>query len=634
MVENNNSLLSVSVTNLGGINSLETSIPPGVTVLSGNNATNRTSFLSAIATALGAEEAAATLKTDADEGEVTVTFDDQTASRTFTRSNGTVSIGGDPLSEESEVVDTFVSVFSTNPARKAIRDGGENLREVLMRNVDTASIKQEVRSLKQQKKTLESQLEDIERAQEKLSREEQNRQDLTTQLEEVNGEIEDVKQEIENFKATSEEIEAAEEHIANLEDKREDLRRVKDDIDNTEDTIDSLEEERKSIKQQLDSLSVPENREEELKDERESLKSQINTIQNAIAELSDIITHNRSVLDEGQMSVWMDSGTVTESLDPSGETVECWTCGSEVDRSAIDSRIDTLVELRKQKNAELQELQSTLEQVEDESAEIREKRNKRDRLQNELDDTEAAIESEKRSLEDLESKADTLRDEVDELQTKVAETEELRDSDLPDAYERLSELEHDRGRIETKLERTESTIEALEEQISQKEDVEAQITETKERLEEARGRIDRIERDIIEKFNSQMDELLGLLEYENITRVWLERLVPETSEDSEFELHIVREAEDGSAYEDTVDTLSESEREVIGITTALSGYLVHDVAEEIPIILFDSVEAIDAERLEKALDHIGDFATYLVVALLPEDAESIRHQTIGAPAFS
>lgn len=634
MVQNTNSQLSVSVTNLGGIDSLETSIPPGVTVLSGNNATNRTSFLRSIAAALGAEEAAATLKTDADEGEVTLTFDERTASRTFTRTNGTVSMGGGPLSEEPEVVDTFVSIFSTNPARKAIRDGGQNLREVLMRNVDTASIKQEVRSLKQQKKALESQLEEIERAQEKLSREEQNRQDLTAQLEEVNAEIETVEQEIENFKATSEEIEAAEEHIANLEDKREELRRVKDDIDNTEDTIDSLEEEHKSIKQQLDTLSVPENREQDLKDERESLKSQISTIQNAIAELSDIITHNRSVLDEGQMSVWMDSGTITESLDPTGETVECWTCGSEVDRSAIDSRIDTLVELRKQKNAELQELQSSLEQVENESTEIRKKRNERDRLQNELEDTEAATESEKQSLEDLEAKAASLREEVDELQTKVAETEELRDSDLPDAYERLSELEHDRGRIETKLERTQSAIEDLEEQIGQKEDVETQIADTKDRLEEARGRIDRIERDIIEQFNTQMDELLGLLKYENVSRVWLERLVPETSETSQFELHVVREAEDGSAYEDTVDTLSESEREVIGIATALSGYLVRDVAEEIPIILFDSVESIDAERLESALDHIDDFATYIVVALLPEDAKTIRHQTIEAPAFS
>jgi uncharacterized protein YbaR (Trm112 family) len=76
-------------------------------------------------------------------------------------------------------------------------------------------------------------------------------------------------------------------------------------------------------------------------------------------------------------------------------------------------------------------------------------------------------------------------------------------------------------------------------------------------------------------------------------------------------------------YEDTVDTLSESEREVIGLIVALAGYLTHDVRESVPFMLLDSLEAIDSNRIAALVDYLADWATYLVVALLPEDARAL-----------
>jgi len=79
-----------------------------------------------------------------------------------------------------------------------------------------------------------------------------------------------------------------------------------------------------------------------------------------------------------------------------------------------------------------------------------------------------------------------------------------------------------------------------------------------------------------------------------------------------FDLHIVRSSPDGTAYEDTVDHLSESEREVTGLVFALAGYLVHDVHETVPFILLDSLEAIDSDRIARVVDYFRTHADYLV----------------------
>lgn len=65
-----------------------------------------------------------------------------------------------------------------------------------------------------------------------------------------------------------------------------------------------------------------------------------------------------------------------------------------------------------------------------------------------------------------------------------------------------------------------------------------------------------------------MQTILGVLDYENIERIWIERAEREVREGqpkvqrSVFDLHGVRSSDDGTTYEDTAVHLSESEREV------------------------------------------------------------------------
>jgi uncharacterized protein YhaN len=129
-----------------------------------------------------------------------------------------------------------------------------------------------------------------------------------------------------------------------------------------------------------------------------------------------------------------------------------------------------------------------------------------------------------------------------------------------------------------------------------------------------------------------MAAVLDILEYQNIDRVWIERTERTVREGRRkvektvFELHVVRTTENGTAYEDTVEHLSESEREVVGLVFALAGYLVHDLPETVPFMLLDSLEAIDSTRIAALVEYFADESEYLVIALLTEDAEALSDE--------
>jgi len=187
-------------------------------------------------------------------------------------------------------------------------------------------------------------------------------------------------------------------------------------------------------------------------------------------------------------------------------------------------------------------------------------------------------------------------------------------------------------RIESDLEDLESTIADREAAIEAREELEADREEIAEQLTDLRTRIERLEADAVDAFNEHMETVLDILEYDNLDRIWIERRQEDVREGrrkvtkTRFDLHIVRSAADGTAYEDTVDHLSESEREVTGLVFALAGYLVHDVHEVVPFIILDSLEAIDSDRIARVVEYFRTHADYLVTALLPEDAQALPEE--------
>jgi chromosome segregation ATPase len=207
---------------------------------------------------------------------------------------------------------------------------------------------------------------------------------------------------------------------------------------------------------------------------------------------------------------------------------------------------------------------------------------------------------------------------------------------LLDLHKRANQLEFELGRLQREREEIDDEIDSVEARLTEREQLDAQREEIKSELTDLRGRIERIEEQAIDEFNAHMETVLELLDYANIARIWLERRETQVREGrrkvtkSVFDLHVIRSTESGATYEDTIAHLSESEREVTGLVFALAGYLAHDLHESMPVMLLDSLETIDSDRIAALISYFGDYADYVVVALLPEDAGALeeKHERI------
>ena len=109
-----------------------------------------------------------------------------------------------------------------------------------------------------------------------------------------------------------------------------------------------------------------------------------------------------------------------------------------------------------------------------------------------------------------------------------------------------------------------------------------------------------------------MTTVLDILDYGNLDRIWIERTEQTVREGrrkvqkSMFDMHIIRSADNGTTYEDTIDHLSESEREVTGLVFALAGYLGYRVFDPRP---FPSLmKVLERERVTVGEPRLLPFA--------------------------
>jgi DNA repair exonuclease SbcCD ATPase subunit len=620
---------TVTVENIGGIDEYRLTLEPGCTVLEGRNATNRTSLLSAIADVLGGEQA--TLKSDAEDGRIELALGGETYTRTYARRNGGLHSEGEQYTDQRALVELFVRLHEDNPIRRGV-ERGDDLRELLMRPVDTRQIEREIRSLEGERAEVEDRLQEIERERERLPALDDRRTALAEDLEAVESEVENLRSRVDAHEAEEAEAEQAEALVEELDDLRDRLRETETTLANREDELDRLREEREEVAAELEDSSVPDGELESVEDHLRDLRREVRSLEDRIDGLERIVSFNEDLLaDEGPEPLPNGGGDVTAELDPLSKTVECWTCGSEVERREIDGRLDELRAVVDERRERRRDLESEIADLEAERRELSRAVDARADRERRLDDLDRQIELQAEEVADLGAEREEIRADIAAVEERVEETDALRESDLVEEYQRLSEREYERGRLEQELNDLTEEIEAIESLAEEADQLEAQRAELRAEIESLRSRIDDLEGEAVDQFNDHMETVLGALDYENLERVWIERRVDGAGE-NEFELHVVRETADGAVYEDTVDTLSESEREVVGLIVALAGYLVHEVHEVVPFVLLDSLEAIDAERIAALVEYFADYAPYLIVALLPNDAAALPEEYTRIPA--
>lgn len=609
--------LSLSIQNIGGIHEKRVTFDQGITLLTGPNATNRTSLLRALSGILGGS--AGVLRRGADSGQVTLAVDDVQYTRRYERIKNTVRTSGDPYTEDETVVDLFVSLLEDNPIRQAVRSG-DDLTDLLLAPVDTDELESKIASLQSERKRVDERLNSIDRERKRLPKLEERRANLKEKISEVESKLDDLRAQTEDVDTSEGETEEIDSIRREFEETQTDLRQTESELETQRSIREELESDLEEVREELAKLNLRQDELEEIKQDIEHLQGRETELSTTINELSTISKQNRDVLagDETVISELIVENSKVSELNPEGQSIECWTCGSQVERQAITSQLEAIEQLtdekrdeRREVRSQLSELQSRRDKIEQEITRHQELTDRKTEIQQGLEERADAISE---LVEDAESLREKLADKQSELE--AARTEDT-DTEL-DLYEEVSDLEYERGQLEQELRDVDDDISEIEYQLGKYDELQARRDDLTDQLESLRSRIETIERETVETFNQQMETVLDRLAYENIARVWLERR--KTGTDTTFDLHIVREDESGTVYEDSVDHLSESEREVVGIVVALTGYLAHDVQEQTPVLLLDSLEAIDAARIEELVDCIKSNSEFLVVALLEEDA--------------
>lgn len=631
--------MEISVSNIGGIDETEITFEPGVTILAGRNATNRTSFLQAVMAGFGSSQAS--LKADADEGMVELVLDGDTYTRTLTRSNGGVRYGGDPYLDDAEVADLFAFLVESNEARLAVPRGDE-LREVIMRPVDTEAIQAEVRELEQEKREVDSEIEELESLKDRVpslqERVTQRKQEIEAKEEELAAKEAELDELDKGLEETRKEKSAVEETFRDLREARQELENLQYQLETEQESRESLKREQEELEEAGEQLEAgSDSRLEEVNSELSQLRSEKQAIESEISTLQQVIQFNEDMLDGSTADIAQglqsDGGASADSVTDQlveGTEVVCWTCSSRVQVTAIQETLDDLRSLLSGKHSEVREMEDEIGELKSEKESIEAQQERAEEVSRRLREVGDEIEEREAAIEELEDQIRAQSGEIERLEAEAEAVEDESYSEVLEVHKEANQLEFELDRLKKDVDDIESELAEVNDQIDVIGDLENRRDAITSDLNALRTKIERLEEEAVEAFNEHMADILGILEYKNIERIWLERTTQKVRSGrrketkSVFERHIVRSMPDGTTYEDTVDHLSESEREVTGLIFALAGYLVHDVYETLPVMLLDSLEAIDSVRIDSLVKYFEQYSDFLIVALLPEDASAIE----------
>ncbi len=628
--------LTVTVQNIGGISESRVTLSPRVTLLVGENASNKSSFLRSLSAVLGGPTPP--LKSDATSGRVDLEMGTDEYYIELAKQNGTQVVAEEKrLTELEDLCELFVTLDETNPIRQAVVNDGD-LYDHLMRPIDTESIEAEIEQLKTTKDDLSDQLSELDRKEDRLP-------GLETRATSLRQEIENVESTLRKKRSTIEELEGEQMvetdagALKELKEKRSERETVRNRIRTQKAAIESLEKESDSIETELNDLDLAElpNDADAIVDEIEQLHHQKQQLTTTINSLSPIVEMNSQLLDDDdEIPAEMKSDDIVAELDPDSRTITCWTCGSSVEQSEIAEQVRVVQEILEEKRDQRETITDHIQTLDEQRRQFEQQRQKHEQLQEQKRSTEAEIERRTEQLSELESRQQELKAEVETLLEEIEESGEQSD-ELGELYDEVSDLEYERGQLENELTDIEAEIEGIETELSNRESIEAQRESVVTQLQDQRDRIETLERDFVTTFNEMMQQVLDRLDYEKVERIWTERITSESDSLSgtEFELHIVRSTEKGTVFEDVIENLSKSEREVIGLVVALAGYLAHDVVDELPFIIVDAVEMLDAMRIHSLLEYFNQYTDYVIMAVLPEEGKELEdaYSTISTSSF-
>jgi len=593
--------------NIGGIRSGSATIEDGLNVIQASNFRGKSSFIAALRTAIGAtgQYDPHPLTEGTKEGRVTLEAADHSHEVLLERvSPETVTQSGTPyITDETDQVCArlFACLDEANPIRKAVRNG-EDLTELLQAPLNIADIDAQIATLKSEQREIDQQIAEAERAGEQLP----TVQETVTELEGKLDELQSQREELASEEAEKEQIGQLRDEISA---KSETLATIGGDIERLENEITRKSEQITQKKEQKAELDVPADVDEE--QDADALEQQIDALERQIALVEDLYRANQNVVEAGEIDVITD---VDRSI--AADEFECWVCGQQTTGAEIDEYISGLqskvTDLRDQKA----DVQAELAELEARRRERRQVRQEKQRLANEIRQLTADIDEKQGLLEENRERKAAIEREISDLREELEQAES-------EYNEELTDVKTEIRTTESKLQSEREKLESLEQNYNRLDELERERGQIQAELENLRNRKKNAQETLKEQFNSIIADIIEAFQPGFSSA----RLVLKTDIRGEVEnidLELARDIDD-TGQRTSVDTLSEGEVELIGLMVALAGYHAFDVESTAPFILIDGITELAAEHLRSVATYLEDTTDVLVTTAYPEAGEFDGH---------
>lgn len=598
--------VSIEVEDIGGIDHLEQTFSNPVSIVTGSNASNKTSLLQAIAFGVG--RTSVPVRSGASEARVELKIGDERIVRTATKQGRGTSTAGDCLLEDRddvELFERFACLLEFNEIRQAVRDD-RPVEDLLKEPMDLTSLEAQREEMMGRRKELKREIERLEDVEDEVVQTE-------TDLEAKQGRIEDLETQLDDLRERQEEMGNSDDEAAQLREERaslvHDRNEHEEQLADLETTIERINENIEETRADLEAAreTTEEYNPDELQSQRDEVQQDLDDIDNRIDILQSVLTANQEMLSSSYAGILGKESSLME------DQVTCWACGTEALVSEFDDTIDELQEIIERDMERRAEHEPKLEDIESRIAEAKEARRRVSDLEATVQDLESQLQNRRDSLETKREALAEIQAEIDDLDEKLADRETEQESAVKDLQDEIEETRLDLHAARSEVERLESSLEDLNADLMRRAELKDEVDELSEEIVDLSERIRTFEQDLRQGFNDAINELIEELEYDRLERIWL---------DGDFELVIAREVDD-VVREDEVSNLSESEREMVGLTLALAGYIAYDVADVAPVLLIDTLGAFDNESIGNLIAYFTDEVPLLFTALLPDSAAAV-----------
>jgi chromosome segregation ATPase len=568
----------LDIRNIAGIRQGRATIETGINAVQASNWQGKSSLIAAIKTAMGT---AKPLTAGESAGKVDLVTEDGSYRVELRRENDRVTRDGNPYLDDEQdqtCAELFAFLDESNEIREAVRTGND-LKSLLIGPLDLENVDRQIRTRQQERDRLDRELENAEQQAER-------RDALQSQVSQMGMEKARLRSELHSLGDVPDPDENKKREELNA--KRTEYERTKRTIEQHEERIEGLEKQLEEKQAELAALEVPETA--DIDGELQDKQERHDELKSAVELLESIYNTNKRILEENRLEA------VTEiDRELTGDTVACWVCGHEPDRSDIETRLDVLKEQIAERRSRVAALQRAIQELKEEQQNRHRAERRKKNLEESIDETERRLSETRADLEDTNDRLTTLESEIDDLE----ETVEAWD-------EHAEDLENEITRIEVRLEETQEELEAAKGAAAEFEQLREQREEVATELVSLRERKERVISDLVNSFEAAIDDVIERFE-PSFERA---RLV---EQDEGFDLVIARDGREVG-----IDAMSEGEVELLGFIVALAGYQSYDVANRVPLLLLDGVGGLAGENLSQLVEYLESAGPMVVTTAYPE----------------